>query len=98
MQDVEMWRQAVRDHYGCDGVFREKVRVREEYGDRVLWEGDVGVFELGGAHRSSLAYLLTWDSRGGELRVYPLLHAGLVDSPAAAVRAVIVHEFEQRDR
>ena len=41
--------------------------------------------------------VLTWEECCEQtLRVYPILHAGLVDSPEAAVRAVIVHEFERR--
>jgi hypothetical protein len=96
---VETWRDALRTQFGDSAVLRHVVHVREDYGGRVLWEGDVGMFDVDTKHGRSVAYVLTWeDPDSSTVRVYPLLHAGIVDSPRAAARAVIVHEFERRRR
>ena len=46
VREIETWRDALRDHFGCEAVLRGIAHVREEYAGRVLWEGDVGAFEL----------------------------------------------------
>lgn len=90
--------QAIRTFFGCSSTHRETVHVREDYRGWVFWEGDVGVFELDDHPSAARAYVLRFEGETGEKRVYPVLHAGLVDSPQSAVRAVVVHEVTAREQ
>lgn len=90
--------RAARELFACRAIHSETVHVREEYGGRVLWEGDVSVVDLEGHPSAPRAYLLRVVRENGDACVYPLLHAGLVTSPECAVRAAVVHEAAARER
>ena len=71
-------RLAVREH------------VRETFRGKVVWEGEVLIFDL---HDHPTAYkCYAWSVKG---RVTAVLHEGPVDSPRAAVRAAIAAEHRQ---
>lgn len=83
------------DHFGCDAVLRETVHVRQDYLGRTFWEGDVEVFELDGHPSAQRAYVVRCNR--DRTQAYSVLHAGLVESPESAVRAVVVHEARARE-
>jgi hypothetical protein len=89
--------RVLHDSFECDTTHRETVHVRELYRGRVLWEGEVDVFDLHGHPSAPRAYVLRFEGANGASRVYPVLHAGLVDSPQSAVRAMVVHEATARE-
>ena len=86
------WQRAVQRNYRCTVAHRATVHVRETSEGRVVWEGPVGVFELRDHPSASLAYAV------GAPPLYTFLHAGLVDSPGAAARAMVAHVFRERER
>jgi hypothetical protein len=90
--------KTIRDFYGCEATHRETVHVREVYRGWVFWEGEVGVFDLDGHPSAARAYVFRFEGENGAASVYPVLHAGLVDSPQSAVRAMVVHEVTSRER
>lgn len=90
--------EAIRTFFGCNSTHRETVHVREDYRGWVFWEGDVGVFDLDGHASAACAYVFRFKGESGEKRIFPILHAGLVDSPESAVRAMVVHEVTAREQ
>ena len=89
--------KTILDFFGCASTHCDTIRVREDYRGRVLWEGDVDVFDLDGHPSAPRAYVLRFEGENGATRVYPVLHAGLVDSPQSAARAIVVHEVTARE-
>lgn len=87
---VQALRQAIRDLHGCDATFVQAVPVVERWRGAVAWEGAVCVFNLTGHPQAQRAYAWSHEAgAGGRRRFIAVLHAGPVDSPAAAVRASI---------
>ena len=70
---------SVEVQHECRAVFRDSVRIREEYEGEAVWDGDVYVFDLTDHPTAEVAYAV--------------LHTGPVDSPEKAVRAAIVSEY-----
>ena len=66
------------------------MEVIEQFGGRVVWEGEVLVFDLHDHPTARKCY--AWSVDG---RVTAVLHEGPVDSPKAAVRAAITAEHRR---
>ena len=87
---------AVEVQHECRAVFRDTVRVREEYEGEAVWEGDVYVFDLIDHPTAEVAYGWSDPVPGTDRRrFYAVLHTGPVGSPEKAVRAAIVSEYRQ---
>ena len=81
--------------HDCRAEYREAVAVREEFEGEVAWEGTVHVYSLSGHPSASICY--AWSSpveRSKNRRFCAVLHADVVDSPAKAVRAAIVTQYQ----
>ena len=86
-------KRAIRDLHGCESSWVESVAVREMFGQDVVWEGVVEVFDLVGHPTAERCYAWSHTIDDSEKRRYvAVLHEGAVDSPQAAVRAAIVQE------
>ena len=88
---LERFHEAIRHTHGAESKLRERVQVREGFGDQAVWKGEVLVFELAGHETANRCY--AW-SVGN--RVTAVLHEGPIDSPEAAVRAAIVAEHQTK--
>ena len=86
-------RPAIRRTHGCDSKWVAAVPVSERYGGRVVWDGEVQVFDLIGHPTATRCYAWSHQTNDGKTRYVAVLHEGPVDSPQAAVRAAIVAEF-----
>jgi hypothetical protein len=75
----------------------ESVPVVERWKGSVAWEGRVEVFDVKGG---SVPRAYTWERTedDGRRTQVVVLHRPPVDSPAAAVRASIVAEFEAKKK
>jgi hypothetical protein len=95
--EIEELRRAIRHLHGCDSRWIESVAVREEFQGKVVWDGEVEVFELLGHPGASKAYAWSHEMLGTTRRKYvAVLHESPVDSPREAVRAAIVSELRKR--
>lgn len=84
---------AIRRLHGAEATFEQSVRVREEHGGQVVWDGVVQIFAVQGHPRATRAY--AWShgqGLGDHRRVVVVLGLPPVDGPVAAVRAAIVAE------
>lgn len=89
---------AIRHLHDCDARHIETVPVRELHPDgRVVWEGDVEVFDLAGHPTATRAYAWSHVTTGTRRQFYAVLHAGPVDSPRKAVQAVIVKQVRSAE-
>ena len=66
--------------------------MKEEFGSRTLWEGDVEVFSLFGHPKAKFCY--GW-SYGEPEDFITVLELPPVDSPQAAVKVGIAHQVNQ---
>jgi hypothetical protein len=87
---------AIRHMHGAEPTYLESVPVRETFGERVVWEGEVQVFALKGGRPAPRCYAWSHATTGAKRRFYAVLHVPPVDSPAAAVRASIVADARKR--
>ena len=76
--------EAIRQTHGAEATFVDCAPVCEGFRGETVWEGEVLVFDLQGHPTAPKCY--AWSVEG---RVTAVLHEGPVDSPEAAVRAVI---------
>lgn len=91
--------EAIKHMHGCAAthVSTEHVHERSPNGETV-WEGDVEAFALTSHPSVSKAYAWSEATTGTRRRFFAVLHAGPVDSPAAAVRASILADARGADR
>lgn len=90
--------EAINRLHDASGRFKEKVSVREVFEGEEAWEGEVYVFELKNHPAAKLAYSWSSPIEGSEKRkFYAVLHEGPVKSPADAVRAAIVKDYQESE-
>lgn len=85
---------AIRHLHGCEAKHVETVKVRETHDGRVIWDGEVEVFDLVGHPKSPRAYAWSHTTTGEKRRFVAVLHVPPVNSPVAAVQASIVAEVK----
>jgi hypothetical protein len=85
--------------HGVEATHVETVPVKESFGGKSVWQGDVEVFELKDHPKARRAY--AWmhglDDTNAKRHV-TVLGVHPITSPEAAVRAVIVHEYRQKEK
>ena len=90
---VEALEDAIRNLHGCESRYVESVPVTETFDGKVVWTGEVQVFDLIDHPAAERCY--AWSHAMGDSerrRFVAVLHNPPVDSPEAAVRVAIVAE------
>ena len=85
--------EAIRHLHGAEATHVESVPVREVFDGKVVWEGEVQVFDLAGHPTATRVYAWSHATTGMKRRFVAVLHVPPVDTPAAAVRAAIGAEY-----
>jgi|SRR5690349_1926561 len=86
-------RRAIEGQHGGTAKFAYVSRVREMFGDKLVWEGQVHVFDLEGNPNATRAYAWSSTIEGSDKRrSYAVLHLSGIRSPLDAARAAIVAE------
>lgn len=88
----------IKKLHGVESTHVETVHVKETHDGKTIWEGDVEVFELQDHPKARKAY--AWihgldDTKAN--KHITVLALPPVTSPEAAVKAVIVHEYRQKE-
>jgi hypothetical protein len=85
--------------HGGTATHVETVPVKERFGGKVIWQGDVEVFDLRDNPKATRAYawMHSLDDTQAKRHV-AVLHVPPIDSPQAAVKAVIVYEYRQQKK
>jgi hypothetical protein len=87
---------AVSQLHNCGATWRETVPVREVFQGKMIWQGDVEVFDLTGHPKAKRAYAWSHlDGKKDERTQYvAVLEIPPVDSPQAAVKVAIAYEVK----
>jgi hypothetical protein len=81
---------SVESRHGGRARLLQVVPIKETFDDQTVWEGAVSIFDIAGNPAATRAYAWSSPIEGSEKRqFFAVLHTGLIDSPAAAVKAVI---------
>jgi hypothetical protein len=88
--------QAIKRLYGCRATHVETVPVVEVFQGKVIWQGEVEVFDIRGHPKAKRAY--AWGHATGEddqaRRYVTVLELPPVDSPQTAVKVAITAEIK----
>ena len=96
MSDTDALRGAIRHMHGCNSTWVESVPIHETFQGRTVWDGTVEVFALSGHPSATRCYAGTYKQEDGSVRYLAVLHSPPVDSPLAAVRAMIVADHKSQ--
>jgi hypothetical protein len=84
---------AIKHTYGLDAKWIESVPVRETHGGKVIWDGEVQVFEVTGHPKATRVYAWSHESGpNGRRRFHVVLGVLPVTNADMAVRAAILSE------
>ena len=84
---------AVERLFKCPATFSETVPIREEVDGKVVWEGEVKVFDLVGHPKARRCY--AWAHPNDNRRTVALLEIAPVTTALAAVKASLIAESKQ---
>jgi hypothetical protein len=94
-ESIERLAKAIFDLHGISATWVESVAVREMFGEKIVWQGVVEVFDIKGHSQATKCYAWSSPVEGStKRRYYAVLHSPPVDSPEKAVRAAIVHDHK----
>jgi hypothetical protein len=89
----------IKNLHGVESTHIQTVHVKESFDGKMVWEGDVEVFELQGHPKAKQAY--AWihglDDTQAKRHV-TVLAVPPITSPETAVKAVIVHDYQQQKK
>jgi hypothetical protein len=88
-QYLERLKQAVEQNHKCSARYCTTIRVTELHLDKVLWQGDVEVFDLKGHPDATRCY--GWSQAPGKKndKLVTVLETPPIDSAESAVRAAL---------
>jgi hypothetical protein len=89
---------AIRHLHGAAPRFVECIPVIEKLLGRVVWDGEVSVFDLTGHASASRCYAWSYAAEGTKRQFVAVLHAPHVESPSQAVRAYVVASARKADQ
>lgn len=97
---IDDLKDAIRRLHGCEADHVETVPVTETFQGRIVWQGDVEVFNVRGHPLAARCY--SWAHAEGEddkgKRFVAVLDLPPIESAQTAVRAAIVDEAKRRRR
>lgn len=100
MDYIARLRQAIRDLHGCESQHLETVRVKEVVRGKIVWWGDVEVFQIRGHPKAKRAY--AWSRLAGTndqgTRYVTVLELPPVTSPQTAVQGVRIVGDQECER
>lgn len=86
---VDALRDAIKNMHACDSRWVESVQVTERFNGKIVWDGEVQVFDLVGHPRAKRAYAWSHATEGSKRRFVAVLGLPPVDGPKSAVRIAI---------
>jgi hypothetical protein len=87
----------IRLLHGCEGTHRQTVPVKEVFQGKIVWDGDVEVFDLTGHAKAKRCYAWGYanDKQPDRLDVVAVLEIPPVVSPETAVKVAIAAEAKR---
>ena len=98
MSHIAELRDVIHKLHGAKAQYVQSVAVREMFGDKIVWDGMVEVFDLKGHPKANRIYAWAHDTDdpANPKRYVTVLHVPPVVSPQTAVQAVILQEYKAR--
>ena len=97
MTEIERLQKAIKDLHGCDSSYLVTTPVREIFQGKVVWEGDVKVFQLENHPSNAItAYAWSYETDDGETRYVAVLGLPPVRTALDAVRAYIASHIQKQ--
>jgi hypothetical protein len=97
--DIQELKKTIYRLHNAEATHIETVHVKESFDGKIVWEGDVEVFDLHGHSKAKRAY--AWihglDDTKAKRHV-TILAIPPITSPEAAVKAVITYDFQQQKK
>jgi IS1 family transposase len=81
--------EAIRHLHGAEPSFVESVPVRVEPEGRLLWDGEVQVFDLAGHPSATRCYAWSYATEGERRQFVAVLHVPQVESPEQVLNALV---------
>jgi len=95
-ESIEAHQKAIDGLHNCKAVYKEKTHIREIFECRLVWDGEVYIFELKDHPSPKLAYAWSSPVEGSnKRRFYAVLHSKPVNSALDAVRATIANDYHK---
>lgn len=99
---LKLLQRAIEEKHKCRAVHRESVLVHETVENRIIWTGEVEVFDLTGHAEAAKCYAWSHRETGASsgilnsenMRLITVLGKRPVDSPQMAVRAAIFYDVQ----
>jgi len=85
MRKIAKLQKAIKEQHGCDSEHLLTRHVRETFQDKVVWEGDVEIFQLEN-HQAIVAYAWSYKTGSGNTRYVTVLGIPPVYTAVDAVR------------
>jgi hypothetical protein len=89
---IQALRDAIRQMHACLPRYVQTVAVKEESKGKIVWEGEVGVFDLAGHATARQCYAWRYKDDDGRWQYVAMLRTPAVDSPRGAVGAYVASQ------
>jgi len=89
MNDLEALRRVIREQHSCESRHLRSISVTEMFGDVVVFDGPVELFELIGHPTARRCYAFEYDEDNHPLRHFALLELPPVESALKAVQVAV---------
>lgn len=88
--------RSIEQQTGCSATYRTARPIRELYNGEIIWDGVVHVFDLADHPRTDTCFAWSVPTDDPDRRrFYTVLKIAPIDTPEAAVRAVLVRQYTQ---
>lgn len=96
MDYIESLIDAIHRLHGCKASYLETIPVTEVFQGKIVWQGDVEVFQIRGHPTAKRCYAWAHDNDKAGKRYVAVLKIPPVDSAENAVKAAIVAELKSK--
>lgn len=95
---IDRLRDVIKKLHGCGSSHVRTARVREVFQGKIVWHGEVEVFDLKDDPKAMECYAWSYKDDDGKEHYTAVLRLPPVDSPEQAVRAAIVAQVMPEKR
>ena len=89
---IQALRDAIQHMHGCASRYVKTVAIKEDFADKVAWEGEVEVFDLAGHQKAKQCYAWGYHDDAGKWQYVAVLRVPPVDTARKAVQAYIISQ------
>ena len=87
---IQALRDAIQHTHECASRYIETIPICETFRDKIVWQGNVEVFDLAGHPKASQCYAWGFQDDSGKWQYVAVLKIHPADTPLNAVRAYIL--------